>query len=102
MQHCGGGPGPNAFGGPFALPAPVMDAEHDVLSALERWVERGKPPSKLIATKFAGDDPAAGITMQRPLCPYPKAAVYTGHGSTNDAASFKCRATHGDDEDDDD
>jgi len=37
MQHCGGGPGPNAFGGPFALPAPVMDAEHDVLSALERW-----------------------------------------------------------------
>jgi hypothetical protein len=102
MQHCGGGPGPNAFGGPFALPAPVMDAEHDVLSALERWVERGKPPSKLIATKFAGDDPAAGITMQRPLCPFPKAAVYTGHGSTNDAASFKCRAAHSEEEDDDD
>jgi len=101
MQHCGGGPGPNAFGGPFALPAPVMDAEHDVLSALERWVEHGKPPRKLIATKYAGDDPAAGITMQRPLCPFPKAAVYTGHGSTNDAANFKCRAEH-DDEDDDD
>ena len=102
MQHCGGGPGPNAFGGPFALPAPVMDAEHDVLSALERWVERGKPPTKLIATKFAGDDPAAGITMQRPLCPFPKAAVYTGHGSTNDAANFRCRAEQREDDDDED
>ena len=104
MQHCGGGPGPNAIGAPFALPAPVMDAEHDVLSALERWVERGKPPSKLIATKFAGDNPAGAITMQRPVCPYPKLAVYTGHGSTNAASSFRCRAEHGhgDDEDDDD
>jgi len=104
MQHCGGGPGPNAIGAPFALPAPVMDAEHDVLSALERWVERGKPPSKLIATKFAGDNPAGGVVMQRPVCPYPKEAVYTGRGSTNEASSFKCRAPmgHGDDEDDDD
>ena len=101
MQHCGGGPGPNAFGGPFALPAPVTDAEHDVLSALERWVEHGKPPKKLIATKYAGDNPAAGITMQRPLCPYPKAAVYTGRGSTNDPASFKCRAEDSDEDDDD-
>src|SRR5882762_1813665 len=102
MQHCGGGPGPDAIGAPFALPAPVMDAEHDVLSALERWVERGKPPSKLIATKYAGGNPAAGVVMQRPVCPYPKAAVYTGRGSTNDAANFRCRAPqgHGDDEDD--
>jgi hypothetical protein len=97
MQHCGGGPGPNAIGAPFALPAPVMDAEHDVLSALERWVERGKPPSK-----FADDNPAGAIKMQRPVCPYPKLAVYMGHGDTNVASSFKCRAEHGHDEDDDD
>jgi feruloyl esterase len=103
MQHCGGGPGPNAIGAPFALPAPVTDAEHDVLSALERWVEKGKPPTKLIATKFAGDSPTGAITMQRPVCPYPKAAVYTGRGSTNVASSFRCRAEHDrDDEDDDD
>ena len=83
-----------------------MDAEHDVLSALERWVERGKPPSKLIATKFAGDNPASAIVMQRPVCPYPREAVFTGRrgDSTNVASNFKCRAPkgQGDDEDDDD
>ena len=105
MQHCGGGPGPNAIGAPFALPAPVTDAEHDVLSALERWVERGKPPSKLIATKFAGDSPTGSIVMQRPVCPYPKEAVFVGRrgDSTNVASNFKCRVLgHGHDDDDDD
>jgi len=104
MQHCGGGPGPNAIGAPFALPAPVMDAEHDVLSALEWWVERGTPPSKVIATKYAGDNPAGGIVMQRPVCPYPKEAVFVGRrgDSTNVATNFECRApkAHGDDHDD--
>jgi feruloyl esterase len=105
MEHCGGGPGPNAFGGPFALPAPTLDADHDVLSALERWVERGKAPSKIIATKYAGDNPAGAIALQRPLCPYPKAAVYNGKGSGGDPRSFKCRAEDehdGDERDDDD
>jgi feruloyl esterase len=106
MQHCGGGPGPNAIGAPFALPAPVMDAEHDVLSALERWVERGTPPSKLIATKYAGDNPAGGVVMQRPVCPYPQEAVFVGRrgDSTNVASNFKCRAPkgHGHDDEDDD
>ena len=27
---------------------------------------------------------------QRPLCPYPKQAKYTGHGSPNDAKNWKC------------
>ena len=27
----------------------------------------------------------------RPLCPYPKVAVYKGQGNTNDAANFVCR-----------
>ena len=27
----------------------------------------------------------------RPLCPYPKKAIYNGHGSTDDAANFVCR-----------
>jgi len=38
--------------------------------------------------------------MQRPLCPYPKAAVYAGHGSTNDPANFRCRAEQREDDDD--
>jgi len=30
--------------------------------------------------------------MTRPLCPWPQVAVYKGSGSTDDAASFECRA----------
>jgi hypothetical protein len=89
MTHCAGGPGLNAFGesGP---PVP-QDAEHDILSALERWVERGIAPDKIIATKYVNDDPAQGIVMTRPLCPYPQAAMFKGSGSPNDAANFVCR-----------
>jgi feruloyl esterase len=32
----------------------------------------------------------------RPLCAYPKTAVYTGSGSTDDAANFRCRHPHRD------
>ena len=104
MEHCGGGPGPNAFGAPFALPAPTLDADHDLLSALERWVEHGKAPSKIIATKYAGDNPAGAIALQRPLCPYPQTAVYKGKGSGGDPKNFKCRAEdrHDDDNEGDD
>jgi feruloyl esterase len=72
MAHCAGGPGPNQF-----------DAE----AALERWVENGVAPDKIIATHAN-----AGVTdRSRPLCPYPKVAVYSGSGDTNDAANFVCR-----------
>ena len=90
MGHCGGGPGPNAFGGPFGLAAPEIDPEHDMLSALEQWVERGVAPDQIIATYYANNVRAQGISMQRPLCPYPEEAVYTGSGNTNDAANFVC------------
>jgi feruloyl esterase len=47
------------------------------------------------------------VDRTRPLCVYPKVAVYTGAGSTDDAANFKCRVPreerhHGHDDDDDD
>ena len=86
MQHCGGGPGANSFG-EFAA---AGDADHDLSLALERWVEKGIPPDKLIATKFADDKPEKGAAMTRPLCPYPEAATYTGTGDINDAANFEC------------
>ena len=92
VEHCasGGGEGPNAVGGAHGVPAPKIDAEHDVLAALAQWVDTGTAPEKLTATKFRGDDPTRSIVMQRPACPYPKRARYAGSGDTNAAASFVC------------
>jgi feruloyl esterase len=92
VEHCGsgGGEGPDAVGSEHGLPAPEVDAEHDVLAALAHWVETGTAPEKLIATKYQGDDPTKPIVKQRPACPYPKKARYTGSGDTNAAASFVC------------
>ena len=87
MQHCAGGPGANSFG-QFT---PAGDADHDLNQALERWVEKGIAPDKLIATKFVDDNPKKGVAMTRPLCAYPASAKYKGTGDTNDAASFECQ-----------
>ena len=73
MGHCSGGEGPNTF---------------DVVSALERWVEQGLPPDKIVASHATN----GVVDRTRPLCPYPQVAVYTGNGSTDDANSFACRA----------
>ena len=73
MLHCGGGPGPNAFGQGYATaPALSIDPEHDVVSALERWVELGVAPKRIIAAKYINDDPVQGVARTRPLCVYPK------------------------------
>jgi len=82
LTHCGGGPGLNTF---------------DTLTALERWVEEGRAPDKLIAshTSLAFPDnvmvasPPAG-DFSRPLCPWPQVARYTGRGPKTAAASFVC------------
>ncbi|HEY1780654.1 MAG TPA: tannase/feruloyl esterase family alpha/beta hydrolase [Roseiarcus sp.] len=90
--HCFGGAGPNrfdsaAFGG---LGPPSTDAGHDAFTALAHWVEDGAAPPQIVATKFVGDDPAKGVAMQRPLCPYPQKAWYKGGGDPDIAANFTC------------
>jgi hypothetical protein len=90
MQHCFGGPGPNAFGqgGPATPPA---DPQHSVYSALEQWVEKGTAPERLVAAKYVSDmAPAQGVKMTRPLCAFPNVAQYKGSGDTNDEANFVC------------
>jgi pimeloyl-ACP methyl ester carboxylesterase len=73
MGHCAGGTGPNVV---------------DMLSVIDTWVTEGKAPETIIATTA----PAPGQKqMTRPLCPYPKVAVYKGRGSTDDAANFECK-----------
>jgi hypothetical protein len=103
LDHCFGGLGPNVFGGAFQPATPQLDAEHDLLKALELWVEKGKAPQRVVATKYVGDNPTNGIAMQRPLCAYPKLARYVGGGDTNDPDNFVCvRDDRGDAADDED
>jgi feruloyl esterase len=90
MQHCYGGAGPSSFG---QLGVALGDATHNIASALEQWVEQGKAPEQIVATKYKNrTDPASGIERTRPLCAYPKTARYKGTGSTDDASNFECVA----------
>jgi len=72
MAHCSGGEGPSAF---------------DKVGPLDRWVEEGKAPESLIASHSTGGK----VDRTRPLCAYPRVAVYKGSGSIDDAASFVCK-----------
>jgi feruloyl esterase len=93
MAHCSGGAGVNAFGNGTAN-GPVIDADHDLLKALERWVEQGHAPDKIIATHYLNNAAAQGVQFQRPLCPFPERAEYKGHGDPNSADSFQCVGHH--------
>ena len=71
MQHCGGGDGTDDF---------------DALDDLNRWVETGEPPKRIVAVRHRG----SAVDRTRPLCPFPEVAKYIGSGSTDDAANFVC------------
>ncbi|MFL6728154.1 MAG: tannase/feruloyl esterase family alpha/beta hydrolase [Sphingomicrobium sp.] len=88
VEHCRGGAGPDLFGGAGG-DAPQQDADHDMLSALEAWVQRGVRPEQIIAVRRA----ATGvIDRTRPLCSFPMHARYLGRGSTDQATNFVCEA----------
>jgi len=72
MAHCGGGEGTSNF---------------DMLSVLEQWVEKGKAPEQVPASRVR----EGKVDRTRPLCPYPQVAQYRGTGSTDDAANFVCK-----------
>ena len=73
MAHCGGGIGPD---------------RHDAMTALIDWVETDTAPDSMIASKVVDGE----VTRTRPLCPYPQVARYTGRGSIDEAANFRCVA----------
>ena len=86
MGHCRGGAGTDHFGGAGA-DSPIIDAQHDMLSALEAWVEQGQAPKYIIASKVED----TRVTRTRPLCPFPQQAVYHGSGSSDEAVNFVCQ-----------
>lgn len=89
-NHLTGGAGATAYGSPFGQPSTAKDAQHDMIAALEAWVEQGTAPDSVIAARYNNDDPAAGVARTRPICAYPKVAHYKGTGSNTDAANFSC------------
>jgi feruloyl esterase len=65
--------------------------QFNALAALERWVEEGVAPDRILAQQVGNIAGAStGVTMERPLCPYPQVARWKGKGSRNDAANFDC------------
>jgi feruloyl esterase len=72
MFHCRGGVGVDRL---------------DALTALINWVEGGKAPDTIVATRVED----GRVTRSRPLCPYPQVARLSGNGSSDDAASFTCQ-----------
>jgi feruloyl esterase len=88
MEHCGGGPGPNFFG---TFLEGRADPETNLSTALQRWVEEGVAPERIIATKRRDDEnPNSEVVRSRPLCAWPLVARYRGQGSTDTASSFDC------------
>jgi len=76
MNHCRGGEGFDTF---------------DVVAAMELWIATGKAPAQIPAAHRTGDI----VDRTRALCPYPQIATYTGSGSIDDAANFKCEKPPG-------
>ncbi|WCT72423.1 tannase/feruloyl esterase family alpha/beta hydrolase [Sphingomonas naphthae] len=85
VDHCVGGPGADQLGGAGG-DGIALDPEHDMLSALEAWLDSGEGPGTLIAAKRDG----TAITRTRPLCPYPLEARYDGTGDADVARSYRC------------
>lgn len=77
MGHCGGGPGLNECGQTANMNVP-LDNEHDMVTALMNWVEKGIAPDQFIVTSYNENDAQKGIRMQRPVFPYPAFPEYTG------------------------
>jgi feruloyl esterase len=87
MGHCNGGDGPSNFGQNGQRPL-KDDAEHDMLIALEQWVEKGAAPERFIGSRV--DAKTSAVDMTRPICAYPKVPVWNGSGPAAEASSFAC------------
>lgn len=85
MAHCRRGDGVNSF---------------DTLTVMERWVETGVAPDKIIASHLKKPEaygglpvprhplPAEDVSFTRPLYPHPSSAQYSGEGDVNEAANW--------------
>jgi hypothetical protein len=102
LQHCWGTAvdAPWNFGAAFQAgfmgsgvpPVPGFDdPKHNAFKALIEWVERGKAVDSFVATTWKELRNAnSGVKRQRPVCAWPKKAVWDGKGDVDAAASWRC------------
>ena len=87
MSHCSGGPSTDSF---------------DMLSPLVTWVEQGVAPDSVVASaRGTGNTGVSSVNAEipagwsnnrtRPLCVWPKMAVYNGTGDVERAENFSCK-----------
>lgn len=72
VEHCFGGPGPSFV---------------NYLTEIDKWLESGKVPDQVTAYWL---DEKMQPNGSRPVCAYPKVAMYDGKGDSRDVASFSC------------
>lgn len=88
MAHCGGGPGNvEVLRSKYADDIP-LNAEHDLVTALERWVERGRAPAKFYASSV---NDQTKVIRTRLVCSYPAVAKYRGAGDVMSAENYVCQ-----------
>jgi feruloyl esterase len=103
MMHCsasaadapwyfnGAGQAGNINSSIYSVPG-YQDSRHDALLALVDWVENLNKVEQLIATSWKNwTDLNQGVSRQRPLCPYPRRAVYGGQGNADEPESWTCQ-----------
>lgn len=73
----------------YSVPG-FMDKEHDAVLALMDWVENGTAVESVIATAWNISTGTLQPSRQRPICKWPRKAVYNGTGNTGVAANWHC------------
>ncbi len=86
MAHGPSGSSPSDFGQRLSS-GQTGNTAHDILAALEQWVEADIAPERLIATCYSEGNPNQPVRAQRPLYPYPQFPKYL-RGDPTRAESF--------------
>jgi feruloyl esterase len=84
MHHCGGGPGPCHIG--QGISNLTADSEHNVFTALVKWVEEGVAPKHIIASAY---DEKGDLRFRRPIFPYPLFPHYISGKDPGKAESYE-------------
>ena len=82
FSHTVGGPGVQEVGA-VGVTAVPRDSEHDVICAMERWVEQGDAPERLLGTHFEFGSSGLVFGHARPAYVYPYVTKFMGGDPKN-------------------